>query len=338
MLTLNLTPSACQTGHLAIVDHLLGAGADALAVNARQQTVLYAAIHHGHAPIVRRLLAVHPELVLQATAEKWSALHAACINGCPDIARQLIEYPYPDAVLRAIRGANRPADGDDSTETIEYRLPFDPNARDITGQTPLYVACLLGNTALVQLLFNWRVPFRRCCARIVEKERHHGGGDAITSASSTPSSTSTTTTPATTPSAASSRRRVSMGIQSIMDRLYLVRDGAPDSATDDGPAVDEAQPPSSAAMSAQPLRCPLELNQLCGAPRETALLAAVRGGYTEVVGLLLEHGADPNAIAKPLGAEDEENSMQEELYGCSNSPLAEATRQTAVEILDLLLK
>lgn len=46
--------------------------------------------------------------------------------------------------------------------------------------------------------------------------------------------------------------------------------------------------------------CPLELDLLCGAPRETALLAAVRGGYADVVSLLLQNGADPNVIAKPM--------------------------------------
>lgn len=342
----SLPNSACQTGNLSIVQHLLGAGADALIANSRQQTVLYAAIHHGHASIVRHLLTAHPELVQQSTtAEKWSALHAACINGSTDIARQLIEYPYPESALRTIRCTVQLGDGDDNGDTtVEYRLPFDPNARDITGQTPLYVACLLGNTAMVQLLFDWRVPFRRRSARDKSADRN-GSDDAATSAavgagSSTPSSTASTT-PATTPSAtSSSRRRVSMGIQSIMDRLYLVRDGAPESTegTDGCGRFDEQMSAlQQPASNTQLLRCPLELNQLCGAPRETPLLAAVRGGYTEVVALLLEHGADPNAIAKPQ-SDDQDNSMQEDLYGCSNSPLAEATRQTAVDILDLLLK
>lgn len=112
-----------------------------------------------------------------------------------------------------------------------------------------------------------------------------------------------------------SKRRVSLGIQSIMDRLYLVRDGTQEVTEVDG----EVQ------------RCPLELNQLCGAPRETALLAAVRGGYTDVVALLLKHGADPNKMARPV----EEEGVNEDMF--TNSPLAEATRQASVAIVDMLL-
>lgn len=100
-----------------------------------------------------------------------------------------------------------------------------------------------------------------------------------------------------------------------MDRLYLVRDGTQEISEVDG----EVQ------------RCPLELNQLCGAPRETALLAAVRGGYVDVVALLLKHGADPNKMARPM----EEESVNEDMF--TNSPLAEATRQESLEIVDLLL-
>lgn len=304
--------SAAATGNLPILDALLRAGADPLAANGRQQTALYAAIHNGHAPCVRRLLAVCPQLVQPATVEQWSALHVACINGSVDIARTLIEHPYPEAVLRAYA-----CDGG------HCRLPFDPNAPDITGQTPLYVACLLGNAALVQLLFDWRVPVVRPTAE---------AGDLLASAGTTPS----TTTPSPSQTQTSpSKRRVSMGIQSIMDRLYLVRDGSQDKLSpfaDEPDACGAAGDATAAAQLAS--RCPLQLDRLCGAPRETALLAAVRGGYAEVVALLLAAGADPNVIARPL----DEEGQNDELYGFSNSPLAEATRQTAVEILDLLLR
>lgn len=42
------------------------------------------------------------------------------------------------------------------------------------------------------------------------------------------------------------------------------------------------------------------MNLLCGAARETALLAAVRGGFIDVVVLLLQQGADPNIMARPV--------------------------------------
>lgn len=47
-------------------------------------------------------------------------------------------------------------------------------------------------------------------------------------------------------------------------------------------------------------RCPININLLCGAARETALLAAVRGGFLDVVQLLLQNKADPNIVAKPV--------------------------------------
>lgn len=76
--------------------------------------------------------------------------------------------------------------------------------------------------------------------------------------------------------------------------------------------------------------CPFLLNKLCGAPRETALLASVRGGYTGVVKLLLENGADPNTYSKPV---DDQSIIE-----LSNSPIAEASRQKFYEIIEILLE
>lgn len=77
-------------------------------------------------------------------------------------------------------------------------------------------------------------------------------------------------------------------------------------------------------------QCPFELNKLCGAPRETALLASVRGGYIDVVQLLLQHGADPNTYSKPI---DDQSIIE-----LSNSPIAEAARQKFYEIIEILLE
>lgn len=347
--------SAAAAGHLPIVDALIAAGADGLATNRRQQTALYAAIHHDHSVVVRRLLAVWPQLVCQLTVERWSPLHVACINGSVGLARLLIEYGYADEALRTFRCPQPQATSGEESDTekqYECRLPFDPNAGDITGQTPLYVACLLGNRGLVQLLLQWRVKVTLQQKRRATNE--DAVDDTIVYATQVQTQKSTPSSSASNPSTASqslslssaaqlspSKRRVSLGIQSIMDRLYLVRESPAADQPDAFAAIDAA----AAADSAGERRaCPLDLDRLCGAPRETALLAAVRGGYVEVVGLLLGAGADANVMARAMDGDELEiggqsrQNADDDLYGFTNSPLAEATRQQAVEIVDLLLE
>ncbi|XP_063703322.1 leucine-rich repeat serine/threonine-protein kinase 1 isoform X2 [Culicoides brevitarsis] len=113
------------------------------------------------------------------------------------------------------------------------------------------------------------------------------------------------------------RRRISYGIQSIMSRLSLAQ--SPDKCAD------------------ETLRSPLDLNLLCGQSRETALLASVRGGFLDVAALLLQNGADPNIIARPV--EDQSDpKFSDEIYGLSNAPLAEAVRQKSLPMVELLLK
>jgi len=80
-----------------------------------------------------------------------------------------------------------------------------------------------------------------------------------------------------------------------------------------------------------------DVNLLCGAARETALLAAVRGGHLDVVQSLLQHGANPNIVAKPVEDHNDPKCC-EEIYGLSNVPIAEACKQRSLAMLDLLLK
>lgn len=44
-------------------------------------------------------------------------------------------------------------------DSWECRLAFDPNTQDVTGQTSLYVSCLLGNTSLISMLLSWKVRY-----------------------------------------------------------------------------------------------------------------------------------------------------------------------------------
>lgn len=49
----------------------------------------------------------------------------------------------------------------DSSDQWEYFMPFDINERDATGQNILYVAALLGNKDLLDVILNFRAKSTR---------------------------------------------------------------------------------------------------------------------------------------------------------------------------------
>lgn len=215
--------------------------------------------------------------------EKWLPIHAACINGHIELLELLINFHYPEYLYSTYR---------DEEGIWEWRLPFDPNAQDVTGQTSLYIASILGNKALVNVLVKWKVKARKTCAQ-------------------SPQSNPITPT----------RKRISFGIQAIMSKLNISGDGEP--------AIKEE--------SMECDKCPININLLCGAARETPLLAAVRGGFLDVVTVLLQNGANPNIIAKPVEDHNDPKCI-EEIYGLSNVPIAEACKQKSLQMVELLLK
>ncbi|XP_062537326.1 leucine-rich repeat serine/threonine-protein kinase 1 isoform X2 [Armigeres subalbatus] len=290
---------ASQNGSERIAQLLLEAGADGRAHAVTRYSPLYTAVHNGHKKVSSMLLDRFPELVQQLTVERWLPFHAACINGHCSVVELLIRNHYPEELMSSYR--IKPPHSRDPSGELEWRLAFDPNTQDVTGQTALYVSCLLGNRQLVEMLLNWKV---KCVRYSLEDDGGGGAREAVTP-SSNPLSPS--------------NRRISFGIQSIMSRLSLGRDHGED--RDDN----------------SELRCPLDMNILCGAARETALLAAVRGGFLDVVTLLLQNGADPNVVARAVDDQNDPKAS-DEIYGFSNVPLAEATRQKSLAMVDLLLK
>lgn len=288
--------SAAQSGNENILSLLLEAGADGRAHTVTKYSPLYTAVHNGHVRVTKMLLDKFPELIQVsgvfvflfscnnsrisssffqfATVEKWLPFHAAVINGHVEVVELLINYQYPDKLYSTYR--------DPKGET-EWRLAFDPNAQDVTGQTALYVACLLGNRSLVEvILTNWKVA----CRKLVNDEPVVLGSPG--KFQNLRNSSKETGSP--------TKRRVSYGIQSIMSRLSLGRDaeqGRNEEGEGDGEDQDEGAKGASSIN-------PLQLDSLCGAARETALQAAVRGGYLDVVALLLAKGADPSVVAKPM--------------------------------------
>lgn len=170
----------------------------------------------------------------------------------------------------------------DPTGEWEFELPFDINVRDATGQSVLYLACVLGNTKLVQCLLHFRVKATRA-----------GGSLDSPSASGEPSG----------PRVSPTRKRIADGIQSIMSRLNL-----------------KARPEGMNKQEREKSLCPLDINQGCGETIETALQVSVRERKTEVVTLLLNAGADPNVAAqRSLRGQSENDSCSSCLMeACKN--------------------
>jgi Ankyrin repeats (3 copies) len=191
--------TAAQLGNESILSMLLDAGADGRAHAVTRYSPLYTAVHHGHTKVAKILLERFPSLVQQVTVEKWLPFHAACINGHNNLVEMMLKHSYPEELMSTFR---------DVTGEWEYRLAFDPNSQDVTGQTALYVTCLLGNKPLVELLLNWKVK----CWRIANEAK---AGDALAHANMTPS---------TAPQISPTKKRISYGIQSIMSRLSLGKD------------------------------------------------------------------------------------------------------------------
>lgn len=89
-------------------------------------------------------------------------------------------------------------------------MPFDINERDATGRNILYMACLVDNKKLLDVILKFRVK----ATRLMQSDEDVDGSDAVTPVSDM------------NPIVSPTRRRISNGIQSIMSKLSLSRDNS----------------------------------------------------------------------------------------------------------------
>ncbi|CAB3385193.1 Hypothetical predicted protein [Cloeon dipterum] len=197
-LVINMAPSgsntllftACEVGQKEIVKILLENEADGRIHPVTKYSPLYIACYYGRKDIVELLLKKFPELVQQQTVEKWLPVHACCINGHVAVLELLLKFAYPSRVMCTLR---------DKSGEWAYDMPFDLNARDVTGQSVLYLACYVGNQKLVDCLLKFRVKANRINALRIKEDEEQKANDILSP----------------------TRRRISNGIQSIMSKLNL---------------------------------------------------------------------------------------------------------------------
>ncbi|CAH0558750.1 unnamed protein product [Brassicogethes aeneus] len=298
-LIVNMAPSgantllftACQVGNKDIVKLLLDYGADGRCHSVTKYSPLYIACYHGHQEIVELLLMKFPELVQQHTVERWLPIHACCINGHVVVLELLFYFPYPSHILRKFR---------DTTEQWEYHMPFDINERDATGQNILYVASLLGNKKLVDVILKFRVKATRI----------EPGGDM------TPTSESNLVISPV-------RRRISDGIQSIMSKFSFTKD-----------AETENDPNTTVIC---PLHIDIYCNNNTETALHAAVKGK---NYDIIFALLKSGANANTVIKAYHDINDSlaNCSVEEDLNYCQSSGLVEACKNRDVPVVDLLLK
>ncbi|KRT85722.1 Ankyrin repeat-containing protein [Oryctes borbonicus] len=299
-LIVNMAPSgantllftACQTGNKEIVKILLEHGADGRFHPVTKYSPLHIACYHGHRDIVEMLLLRFPELVQQHTVERWLPIHASCINGHVAVLELLFQFPYNKHILKKFR---------DSSGQWEYYMPYDINERDATGQNILYMACLLGNKKLLDVILKFRVR----ATRIFPDE------------DITPSSESN-------PVVSPTKRRISNGIQSLMSKLNLSRETSVENDYDQVSVI-----------------CPLRIDMYCNNNTETALHAAVKGKHYDITIAVLNAGANPNLIIKAYLDYNESMScysVEDDVNTGQSTALVEACKNRDVPLVDLLLR
>ena len=111
--------------------------------------------------MVEILLRKFPELINVLTVEKWSPLHAACINGHTSIFEYLLKFPFRKELL---------AKRKDKSGYWEYEVAFDVNQCDVTGQTLLYLACCVSNAKIVDLLLGFKLKAKKVSSKVAKSK------------------------------------------------------------------------------------------------------------------------------------------------------------------------
>ncbi|GFS86526.1 hypothetical protein NPIL_84741 [Nephila pilipes] len=297
-LIINSTPNGCSTllfkaceeGQKEIVKLLLENGADGRIHPITKYSPLYIACYYGRKDIAEILIKKFPELVVVATVEKWLPIHAAVINGHIAVLDLLLKFPYDSSVLQRFM---------DKTQQWEYYFPFDVNSQDVTEQTILYVACLVGNQRIVDLLLKFKVPAKKI------KKDNESADEKKEEGQKSESNISPT------------KKRLSNGIQNMIFKLSLRNN------------VEKEEERTVSEI------CPIDLDLYCNNNTETALHIAVKKKHHSIVQLLLQQSANPNLSIKQS---IEELNQASDNSGSSSTALVEACKNRDVNMVDCLVR
>ena len=298
---------ACQDGHKHIVELLISKGADGRIHPVTKYSPLYIASYLGRKEIVDILLNHFPNLVNVSTVEKWLPIHGAAINNHLNVIDLLLNFDYPKAILQTFHDKNK---------QYEYYMPFDINAQDVTGQTILYVAALVGNQRLIDFLLSFKVSAFKIEKQNLNNETNCDKNDSNYDNLNNNSDCD--------PSNSSPTKRKS-AIQKIIDRL---------SPTSTGNTIfvkNKTENDSNTMLKTLPI-CPILLDIYCNNNSETALHASVRRRHYPIASALLSRGANPNLVIH-FNIEDRQQVEEQ-----TSTALKEAVHNRDASTVDLLIR
>lgn len=139
---------SASMGHTDVCKLLIDFGATAKCNVSTNYSPLYVAAYGGHSSTVKLLLDSFPSLVQEVTIEKWTVLHACCLQGHSETAKLILNYAYPEALK--CRFVSR-------SGLYEYNFAFNLNAQDAAGQTVIYLAVVAGNETLLDTLLGFSI-------------------------------------------------------------------------------------------------------------------------------------------------------------------------------------
>ncbi|KJH53340.1 ankyrin repeat protein [Dictyocaulus viviparus] len=141
---------ACINGQVDVVKRLLELETDHVVIDpVTKDTIIHTAISSQNVEMLKIMLEAFPMLVANVNSDGCSCLHWAAESGSTEIMRSLLEFHYPENLIRDIDLLCYPP----------YRSAIDVNQGDIECRTALYRAVAKGYVEVIQYMLAFQCLF-----------------------------------------------------------------------------------------------------------------------------------------------------------------------------------
>jgi len=327
---------SASEGLTEVCELLIEYGATANCNESTNYSPLYVAAYGGFTDTVRLLLDNFPLLIKEVTIEKWTVLHACCLQGHSDTAKLVLTYPYPEALKQ--RYVSR-------SGLYEYHFAYDLNSQDAAGQTVIYLAVSANDERLLDTLLQFNVQ-----AKLVDSSSQSNDARKATLSSEIGKKLHDRKSPladhsriipdrAKIPQLSNevheTRPTAKSKVQRIIGQLHNRDASCSSSGRDELKQSDR---------ESKYLVCPFEMDTYCDYNSKTALHLAVCQQYHSIATTLLVNGSNPNLpiLSRESIKNDYMNSSTDTglnwLRSSKSTCLREASRLNDEAMCDILIR